>query len=1453
MLAADVLSVGAVYVEADLGSDNQGDLFEINFNGGAADTQLTRIVIDGNQAEPAFGRGDVFFDSVSTGLGADNGFDFRVVDLQTADPNATVAANVIDGSTRLEIDLTNFHAGDKLTFSIDVDEVEILEDTDDLQRLNEGFDPITSGLEFQGSKFVAQFTAPHFEDGEATSEFRNNYDQQFDPLGLDLPLDDADGQRDRTAGAATQLQQIEKPISISGTVYHDENLNLQQDGSEAGIEDVTVELFHFDESTGQFQSAGHSTQTDSDGNYRFGTDLLLPTGVYEVREQQPADFFSVGAVPGSVDGSASGSVPVGNVNQLTDIIVPHGDNQAIDFDFAEALPVAVSGHVFVDHNNNGERDPTEPGIAGVRVELQPVDTLVSASPQSLTTDSDGFYSFVDLSPGLYTLVEAEQPVAFLDGREQVGVVQGAPVGIADDLADTISAVFLPGGALGTEYNFGEIEPGSLSGRVHLTDPDGNCFSTDAQPIDDVTIRLFDESGALVSETLTDSSGEYRFTGLPSGTYSIVEVTPAGLLDGTNHLGNLDASASIGAVVNGDSFEGIQLLAGQQGTEFNFCEHLPASLSGHVFHDENADGFRGNDESPIANVEIILLDDSGTQLQTTQTDSDGFYLFDQLASGTYWIDEVQPATWLDAEETIGLVAGVHTGAFSPDGDGFREIGLRWGDGGIHFDFGEVKPGSISGVVHSDEDGDCEVDPGEQLLAGVTIELLDVTGGIVATTETNVDGVYEFNDLAPGMYSVREVQPDGFFDSGQVAGSQGGDSSQSNLIAGVRIGSGQSLVGYNFCEELPASISGVVHVDTNTNCEIDGDESPISGVTIELLDADGIVVATMFTDDEGRYEFVNLRGGVYSVREQQPDEFFDGGQNIHSLNGDVSSDDLIAGIVLQPGDRLSEFNFCEVPAGRISGFVFQDGQVVTTSDGSPPPNLYTIRDGSQSPDDTPLAGVELELRDGLQGLPLNGSIILGNANGDGPIRTVTDETGFYEFVGLPRGNYSVFQVQPDGYIDGIDTPGTGSGVAFNPNQQVSEAVLQTMLSNPRNDAIVRIQLGAGDHAALNNFSEVLVNAQPIPPIPPLPPSLPPTLTPPIQPPAPLIVAAAIPPVASGPAGMTLPVIFINTESGVGTPDFTWHLSIIDGGSPRGESELVSINPGSIHSVGFMPRHEEIKLDDAEWVTRTPRGDQFEIKTHVFGLSDGIPVVGDFNGDGASEFGVFRDGEWFIDLNGNGLWDKNDIWARLGDIGDMPAIGDWDADGKDDIAVHGPAWPGDDQAIDVEPGLPDPENLPSSRPKNPPPVAKEATTGGRLLQIPAKNIQRGDLIDHVFRFGSSDQLPVAGDWNGDGVSTIGVYRDGTWRLDIDGDGKFTEKDEIFGFGRKGDIPLVGDFDGDGRDDVGVYRAGKWIIDSNHDRELDAHDKVFEFGGVNDRPVVGDWDGDGTDDAGLYRRKAG
>jgi serine-aspartate repeat-containing protein C/D/E len=196
----------------------------------------------------------------------------------------------------------------------------------------------------------------------------------------------------------------------------------------------------------------------------------------------------------------------------------------------------------------------------------------------------------------------------------------------------------------------------------------------------------------------------------------------------------------------------------------------------------------------------------------------------------------------------------------------------------------------------------------------------------------------------------------------------------------------------------------------------------------------------------------------------------------------------------------------------------------------------------------------------------------------------------------------------------------------------------------------------------------------------------------------------------------------------------------------------------------------------------------------------------------------------------------------------VGDWDGDGKADIGIFGLAWLGDITAIEADPGLPDAMNPPKNQFKNIPPTPPEAANGVRAMKRTNAGNIRSDLIDHVFQFGRESDKAVVGDWTGDGIKKIGTFRNGTWFLDVDGDGRWSAPDVMVQFGRAGDVPVVGDWTGDSVSKLGVYRGGTFILDTDNNRQVDATDKVFELGTPGDKPFAGDFNGKGVDTVGVY-----
>jgi serine-aspartate repeat-containing protein C/D/E len=1457
LMAADPIWVGGVYIESDVGSDLHGDTFHITFKGGAPGTQLTRLTINTDLNTPGFGLGDLFFDTTDSGYGADHSFAFHVEELNAANSNATVKATVQDGGTLLVLDFTNFVAGDTLTFSIDVDEVQSFDPNErDLSVTNSNFDPITSGVEFQHSVFKAEFTAPHFENVSGQDKYFNVYDAKFAAGGLPLPADNADGKRDRSAGVIVSMQQVPKPISLAGIVFEDNNQDLIIQSTEARLSNVRLDLFRLE--NGNYISTGHTTTTDAQGNYKFGLELALQPGTYQVRESQPAGYFSVGAKPGNLSGAGVvGKTVTGNLDWLTEITIPLGDQHATELNFGEIRPSSISGAVCVSQGGFSCLDvnATKGPLAGVTVQLRDANGQVIATQ---ITASDGSYKFSDLRPGTYSIVELS-PSAFLVGSTPTELLEGiAQVGsIGGQILNPneIKQIVLSGGVAATGYDFCELMPSELSGHSFFDQNNNGRRDNGETPLENVLITLWNEQGQKVAETRTDAQGYYQFLSLPPGTYRITEVTPVGYKPGKAAVGTINGTPTGVHDATGDVLRQIGLPSGRSGINYDFGELLPGSIAGHVMVDTDGNCIvDAVGDRYLEGATVQLLDSNGVVIRTTNTDAGGNYRFDDLPMGTYSVRQIQPSGLLQAGQRAGSGGGDASQV-----DLISQIVVGAGVALVNYDFCEIPPAEISGHVYVDSDQDCVLDIGEAPIAAVTITLLDQDGTVVATTQTDASGQYKFTGLRPGIYSVRQQQPGGYFQGGQKAGSGGGNVSVTDLISGITIGAGSSLVDYDFCEQLPGSISGNVFADLDFDCVQDANENSLEDVLIELLDVSGNVIASTRTNSNGDYQFTNLKPGTYAVRESQPAGHFQGGQMAPTTGGNSSVDDLISAIVVRSGMSVTEANFCEVPPATISGYVYQDGPVISTKDGLAPSNVRDVSDGLMTADDIAIAGVRVQLRF------VNGALVTSDralpGTYDGPfVEAVTDANGYFELTGLREAVYHLFQTQPAGYIDGIDTPGSTGGVGVNKGEIIPQSIIELFaVDDPYTlanfDALLAINILAGGRSEMNNFSEIVVAKEP-PQAPPLPPKAPEANI--TYPERPLFAPAQ--PLTWQP--LTWSPLELLVGVGHDAPP-TWHLSVINGGFPRGRRSGETLDESDV-------AQQADRLDVYAWTVRGMKESTWKIVSTydrskptprpmplssriVFDLPDAKPLAGDFNGDGYDEVALFIDGEWFIDLNGNGRWDEHDIWLKLGTHGDQPVVGDWDGDGKDDAGVFGGKWSGDERAIASEPGLPDPENLRRVKPKNLPPRPDEAPDEPRWLQRSQQGPARADLIDHVFVFGGGRDIAISGDFNGDGITTIGVFRDGNWTLDVDGDGQLSAlHDRQVKYGEAGDIPVVGDFDGDGIDELAIVRGDQVFVDSNRNGHIDATDQVFQLDSEEGSIIVGDFDGDGRDEPALHQPAA-
>jgi len=472
---------------------------------------------------------------------------------------------------------------------------------------------------------------------------------------------------------------------------------------------------------------------------------------------------------------------------------------------------SIGDFVWLDANGNGIQDPAEEGYEGVTVNLLNGDGTPTGL-SSVTLD-DGFYEFTELIPGDYI-------VEFIPSGDEVFTIQDSSDPDATDENDSdvdtdsglSSLVNLESGDNNETIDAGIVELLSLGNLVWIDINNDGIKNSDENGVGFVDLALWmdtnnDDSPDMNTgmTAFTDENGNYLFENLVPGDY-IVQVIPSslaagGVLDGyESSTGNgvptdpddnvnddddgLDAGLGLGVLsktielrsadepdTDGDTDVNTNLTV-----DFGFFND--ASIGDYVWNDVDADGIQDPEDLGINGVTVNLYDanNPGMPMATTLTAENpnnatlqGYYLFDGLPAGDYFVEFVTPLGNIVTEPNVVGPESSDSDLDGTNGPGTTAtVTLTEGEENLTVDAGFYISAKVGNYVWIDDmenvDGQDIQDGSDNGINGVTVNLYstDDLANPFMTQLTTIgpdenSGYYMFEGIPAGDYVIEVEKP------------------------------------------------------------------------------------------------------------------------------------------------------------------------------------------------------------------------------------------------------------------------------------------------------------------------------------------------------------------------------------------------------------------------------------------------------------------------------------------------------------------------------------------------------------------------------------------------------------------------------------------------------------------------------------------------------------------------
>ncbi|MEM6469671.1 MAG: SdrD B-like domain-containing protein [Planctomycetota bacterium] len=705
-------------------------------------------------------------------------------------------------------------------------------------------------------------------------------------------------------------------FAIGDTIFLDTNRDGLQDAGDEGIVGVTLELFDtvlmqvLDTTVTGADGFYLFNSTLSPGM------LANQTNRYEVRvdlTQPVLDGLEVTdsfvGMDETIDSGLTTTAPPYAVIPVT-LTPSTGVDPTYDGGF-QVIPFTIGDYVWFDYDLDGVQGTSanEQALEGIEVTLRDENGTVIATT---LTDASGLYQF---SSDEYPAMQADTPgytVSITPPPTLVGVAnnQGTDDALDSDAVPTAGELVItfttpsPGGEDQT-LDFGLVQSEFLIGDRVWFDENRDGLQTDGEAnFDGIEVQLIDANTQdVLATTTTNMDGLYFFNSseipgfLPNATDAYLVTIPFGQLDdyqltdgniGTDDSLDSDAT-NVPADMRDEILVGLTPITGEDLTfDFGYQE-IPIRVGDYVWYDRDQDNTQaGATDEPLAGVVVNLEYPNGTVIATTATDPTGFYFFDSEDIPLLRANQDFVVAIRDSDNQLGinvldLVDDNEGMDDTVDSDAVEEINGSSRDNVIAFtapapggedltlDFGFRNAEFLIGdYVWLDTNGDGIQDATDIPVTGTVVTLSFANGTAIATTATDANGLYEFNarfidELVPGGVDyvitvptpagTTETDPfedlDTTVDSNAVPSGTAGVSQLT--YTSPALAEDDLTLDFGFVADGDSRIGDRVWFDDNDDGLQDNGEIGVSDFPLYLVDADGNILASTTTDDDGLYFF------------------------------------------------------------------------------------------------------------------------------------------------------------------------------------------------------------------------------------------------------------------------------------------------------------------------------------------------------------------------------------------------------------------------------------------------------------------------------------------------------------------------------------------------------------------------------------------------------------------------